>query len=95
MIKTNAITLSQASKVYVITKTTLHDHVHNKYQNHSVGVKPVLAQEEEERVARWAVHMSNDYLQCSNCHRRFHLACASDQIDDRMDEVLPFECKYC
>jgi len=37
----------------------------------------------------------NDYLQCSNCDRRFHLACASDQIDDGMDEVLPFECKYC
>jgi len=30
----------------------------------------------------------NDYLQCSNCHRRFHLACASDQIDDGMDEVI-------
>lgn len=36
----------------------------------------------------------SDLIQCSNCFRRFHLACVSDQIEDGMDE-LPFECNYC
>lgn len=38
---------------------------------------------------------SDQYLQCSNCLRRFHLACASGQIEEGVDDVLPFECKYC
>ncbi|XP_060585333.1 uncharacterized protein LOC132741220 [Ruditapes philippinarum] len=58
LIRNKSISMSRASKEYGIPKSTLHDHVHNKYQNHSVGVKPVLSKEEEERVAKWAVHMS-------------------------------------
>ncbi|KAH3864893.1 hypothetical protein DPMN_027925 [Dreissena polymorpha] len=58
LIKNNDISLSKASKENGIPKTTLHDHVHKKYQNHSVGVKPGLSKAKEDRVAKWAVHMS-------------------------------------
>ena len=87
LIKTNAITLSQASKVYGIPKTTLHDHVHNKYQNHSVGVKPVLSQEEEERVARWAVHMSKIGFD----RTRQELAVTIKKIIDEDGRPTPFK----
>jgi hypothetical protein len=41
------------------------------------------------------ISYENEYLQCSNCHRRFHLACANRQIEEGIDDLLPFECKYC
>jgi len=36
---------------------------------------------------------SDDFIECANCGRRFHIACVSD--DYLNVEGLEFECKYC
>lgn len=35
-----------------------------------------------------------EHLRCTNCLRKFHLQCVSDELIEGPDE-LPFECRYC
>ena len=35
-----------------------------------------------------------NFIECTNCYRRFHVSCADIENQPIYDE-LPFECKYC
>ncbi|KAH3874389.1 hypothetical protein DPMN_037631 [Dreissena polymorpha] len=52
------MTLGQASKTYNIPKTTLADRVYGKYATDHIDAKTVLSADEEQRIAKWVVHMS-------------------------------------
>jgi hypothetical protein len=58
LVRSNSISLNQASKEYGIPKTTLQNTVHYKYSKHKVGHKTVLTEAEEQRIAEWCVHMA-------------------------------------
>ena len=58
LVRSNSITLNQASKTFCVPKTTLQNAVHNKYSGHKVGHKTYLNATEEQRIAEWAMHMS-------------------------------------
>ena len=58
MVRSNSISLNQASKKFGVPKTTIQNAVHNKYSGHKVGHKTFLNASEEQRIADWAMHMS-------------------------------------
>jgi len=58
LVRSNSITLNQASKTFCVPKTTLQNAVHNKYSGHKVGHKTYLNATEEQRIVKWAMHMS-------------------------------------
>ncbi|XP_060603788.1 DNA ligase 1-like [Ruditapes philippinarum] len=99
-LKEKQIALEKKRKDREEAKKKLKELKEKKKQENEQIIKEIEASDSDDNIAVSPTSCFKcetpyeDYIQCSNCFRRFHLTCVADELTDCPDD-LPFECKYC